>query len=160
MKYDLAELCSLLEGDDGQVAFHCQRETRRETHSLLEVEDDLRHCWCSTAAGCHRWWKEEEIARGRRSATGKNDLVSFFQLCYSYLRPHAVYYSSTPLSEYDTLGTSIKVAVVYLVTTLVKLVCLATFLKVFESDSFDPYQAVVIKYLLSHEQVGEVGIVV
>ncbi|KAK6131160.1 hypothetical protein DH2020_035100 [Rehmannia glutinosa] len=43
-------------------------------------------------------------------------------------------------SEYDTLGTSIKAAVVYLITALVKLVCLATFLKVSESDSFDPYQ--------------------
>ncbi|CAK9150357.1 unnamed protein product [Ilex paraguariensis] len=54
--------------------------------------------------------------------------------------PHAVYYSATPLSEYDTLGTSIKAALVYLGTTLVKLVCLATFLKESESDSFDPYQ--------------------
>ncbi|XP_076933545.1 uncharacterized protein LOC143599486, partial [Bidens hawaiensis] len=43
-------------------------------------------------------------------------------------------------SEYDTLGTSVKTAVVYLVTALVKLVCLATFLKVSESDIFDPSQ--------------------
>ncbi|KAF2309911.1 hypothetical protein GH714_005576 [Hevea brasiliensis] len=43
-------------------------------------------------------------------------------------------------SEYDTLGTSIKAALVYLGTALVKLVCLATFLKVSENDSFDPYQ--------------------
>ncbi|KAI0503654.1 transmembrane protein 147 [Dendrobium catenatum] len=54
--------------------------------------------------------------------------------------PHAVYYSATPLSEYDTIGTSVKALVVYLVTTLVKLICLATFLKVSETDTFDPYQ--------------------
>lgn len=54
--------------------------------------------------------------------------------------PHAVYYTATPLSEYDTISTSIKSAVVYLITTLVKLVCLATFLKESESDSFEPYQ--------------------
>ncbi|KNA20734.1 hypothetical protein SOVF_049670 [Spinacia oleracea] len=54
--------------------------------------------------------------------------------------PHFVYYSATPLSEYDTLGTSIKTAIVYLVTALVKLVCLATFLKVSDSENFDPYQ--------------------
>ncbi|KAF2324439.1 hypothetical protein GH714_014129 [Hevea brasiliensis] len=44
------------------------------------------------------------------------------------------------MSEYDTLGTSVKAALVYLGTALVKLVCLATFLKVSENDSFDPYQ--------------------
>ncbi|URE31537.1 putative membrane protein (DUF2053) [Musa troglodytarum] len=75
--------------------------------------------------------------------------------------PHAVYYSATPLilvspssrllerdyyrkpnprSEYDTIGTSVKAAIVYLGTALVKLICLATFLKVPENDSFDPYQ--------------------
>ncbi|XP_020597080.1 transmembrane protein 147 [Phalaenopsis equestris] len=54
--------------------------------------------------------------------------------------PHAVYYSATPLSEYDTIGTSVKALVVYLVTTLVKLICLATFLKVSETDGFDPHQ--------------------
>ncbi|TVT97143.1 hypothetical protein EJB05_57631 [Eragrostis curvula] len=54
--------------------------------------------------------------------------------------PHVVYYSATPLSEYDTIGTSVKAAVVYLGTALVKLVCLATLLKVPENDSFDPYQ--------------------
>ncbi|KAL5683934.1 hypothetical protein ACJX0J_010319, partial [Zea mays] len=43
-------------------------------------------------------------------------------------------------SEYDTIGTSIKAAAVYLGTALVKLVCLATLLKVPENDSFDPYQ--------------------
>ncbi|RRT38375.1 hypothetical protein B296_00054724, partial [Ensete ventricosum] len=43
-------------------------------------------------------------------------------------------------SEYDTIGTSVKAAIVYLGTTLVKLICLATFLKVPENDSFDPYQ--------------------
>ncbi|KAH9692729.1 transmembrane protein 147 [Citrus sinensis] len=43
-------------------------------------------------------------------------------------------------SEYDTLGTSVKAALVYLGTALVKLVCLATFLKVSENDNFDPYQ--------------------
>ncbi|KAG0450633.1 hypothetical protein HPP92_026635, partial [Vanilla planifolia] len=54
--------------------------------------------------------------------------------------PHAVYYSATPLSEHETLGTSIKAAVVYLLTTLAKLICLATFLKVSDTDSFDLYQ--------------------
>ncbi|KAK1300993.1 hypothetical protein QJS10_CPB13g00165 [Acorus calamus] len=54
--------------------------------------------------------------------------------------PHAVYYLATPLSEYDTVGTSVKAALVYLGTALVKLVCLATFLKVPDNDSFDPYQ--------------------
>uniref|UniRef100_A0A7N0TPB6 BOS complex subunit TMEM147 n=1 Tax=Kalanchoe fedtschenkoi TaxID=63787 RepID=A0A7N0TPB6_KALFE len=39
-----------------------------------------------------------------------------------------------------TLGTSIKTAVVYVVTALVKFVCLATFLNVSENDTFDPYQ--------------------
>ncbi|URE31538.1 putative membrane protein (DUF2053) [Musa troglodytarum] len=34
--------------------------------------------------------------------------------------PHAVYYSATPLSEYDTIGTSVKAAIVYLGTALVK----------------------------------------
>ncbi|RVX15260.1 Transmembrane protein 147 [Vitis vinifera] len=43
-------------------------------------------------------------------------------------------------SEYDTLGTSVKAALVYLGTALIKLVCLATFLNVSENDSFDPYQ--------------------
>ncbi|KAL2894745.1 hypothetical protein RDABS01_010654 [Bienertia sinuspersici] len=43
-------------------------------------------------------------------------------------------------SEYDTLGTSMRTAIVYLVTALVKLVCLATFLKVSDSENFDPYQ--------------------
>uniref|UniRef100_A0A0E0D7C4 BOS complex subunit TMEM147 n=1 Tax=Oryza meridionalis TaxID=40149 RepID=A0A0E0D7C4_9ORYZ len=44
------------------------------------------------------------------------------------------------MSEYDTIGTCVKAAVVYLGTALVKLVCLATLLKVPENDSFDPYQ--------------------
>ncbi|KAL2504160.1 hypothetical protein Adt_19781 [Abeliophyllum distichum] len=64
----------------------------------------------------------------------------FFNCAILTFGPHAVYYSATPLSEYDTLGTSIKAAVVYLITALVKLVCLATFLNVSETDSFNPYQ--------------------
>uniref|UniRef100_A0A803QUM0 BOS complex subunit TMEM147 n=1 Tax=Cannabis sativa TaxID=3483 RepID=A0A803QUM0_CANSA len=67
-------------------------------------------------------------------------LFHFFNCAILTFGPHAVYYSATPLSEYDTLGTSIKSAIVYLVTALVKLVCLATFLKVSETDHFDPYQ--------------------
>ncbi|XP_022861382.1 transmembrane protein 147-like [Olea europaea var. sylvestris] len=67
-------------------------------------------------------------------------MFHFFNCAILTFGPHAVYYSATPLSEYDTLGTSIKAAVVYLITALVKLVCLATFLNVSESDSFDPYQ--------------------
>ncbi|KAK8963994.1 hypothetical protein KSP40_PGU009896 [Platanthera guangdongensis] len=54
--------------------------------------------------------------------------------------PHAVYYSATPLSEYDTIGTSVKAVIVYLLTTLLKLIFLATFLKVSENDNFDPHQ--------------------
>ncbi|KAK3425450.1 hypothetical protein EUGRSUZ_F02400 [Eucalyptus grandis] len=64
----------------------------------------------------------------------------FFNCAILTFGPHAVYYSATPLSEYDTLGTSVKAALVYLGTALVKLVCLATFLKVSENESFDPYQ--------------------
>ncbi|CAM6088322.1 unnamed protein product [Calypogeia fissa] len=54
--------------------------------------------------------------------------------------PHAVFYQATPLAEYDTLGTSLKAMIVYLGTTLIKLVCLATFLQGSESDGFDTYQ--------------------
>ncbi|KAH9300002.1 hypothetical protein KI387_011585, partial [Taxus chinensis] len=43
-------------------------------------------------------------------------------------------------SEYDTIGTCVKAALVYLGTTLIKLVCLATFLQVSDNDNFDPYQ--------------------
>ncbi|XP_059433350.1 uncharacterized protein LOC132166539 isoform X1 [Corylus avellana] len=64
----------------------------------------------------------------------------FFNCAILTFGPHAVYYSATPLSEYDTLGTSVKAAIAYLGTALVKLVCLATFLKVSENDCFDPYQ--------------------
>ncbi|PIA52411.1 hypothetical protein AQUCO_01000346v1 [Aquilegia coerulea] len=64
----------------------------------------------------------------------------FFNCALLTFGPHAIYYSATPLSEYDTLGTCLKTAVVYLITALIKLVCLATFLKVTENDSFDPYQ--------------------
>ncbi|KAF5192916.1 Transmembrane protein [Thalictrum thalictroides] len=53
----------------------------------------------------------------------------FFNCALLTFDPHAIYYSATPLSEYDTLGTCIKTAVVYLITALIKLVCLATFLK-------------------------------
>ncbi|XAR61826.1 hypothetical protein NMG60_11016350 [Bertholletia excelsa] len=58
----------------------------------------------------------------------------FFNCAILTFGPHAVYYSATPLSEYDTLGTSLKAAVVYL------LVCLATSLNISEHDNFDPYQ--------------------
>ncbi|KAK3015134.1 hypothetical protein RJ639_006284 [Escallonia herrerae] len=67
-------------------------------------------------------------------------IFHFFNCAILTFGPHAVYYSATPLSEYDTLGTSVKAALVYLGTALVKLVCLATFLNVSESDNFDPYQ--------------------
>lgn len=61
----------------------------------------------------------------------------FFNCAALTFGPHAVYYKATPLSEYDTFGTCIKAAVVYLVTMLVKLVCQATFLQVSEHDDFD-----------------------
>ncbi|MBA0623577.1 hypothetical protein Godav_009031 [Gossypium davidsonii] len=64
-----------------------------------------------------------------RLRLAKNDDVPLLQLCDTHLR-----------SEYDTLGTSVKAALVYLGTALVKLVCLATFLQVSENDGFDPYQ--------------------
>ncbi|XVF63957.1 hypothetical protein PTKIN_Ptkin09bG0128500 [Pterospermum kingtungense] len=72
----------------------------------------------------------------------------FFNCAILTFGPHAVYYSATPLSEYDTLGTSVKAALVYLGTALVKLVCLATFLKVSENDGFDPYQ-------LTHRNISQ-----
>ncbi|MBA0808111.1 hypothetical protein Gohar_023872 [Gossypium harknessii] len=67
-------------------------------------------------------------------------MFHFFNCAILTFGPHAVYYSATPLSEYDTLGTSVKAALVYLGTALVKLVCLATFLQMSENDGFDPYQ--------------------
>ncbi|KAL2520994.1 hypothetical protein Fot_24917 [Forsythia ovata] len=68
-------------------------------------------------------------------------IFHFFNCAILTFGPHAVYYSATPLSEYDTLGTSIKAAVVYLITSLVKVLFVsATFLNVSESDRFDPYQ--------------------
>ncbi|KAK4374333.1 hypothetical protein RND71_005010 [Anisodus tanguticus] len=44
----------------------------------------------------------------------------FFNCAILTFGPHAVYYSATPLSEYDTLWTSIRASVVYLITSLVK----------------------------------------
>ncbi|XP_010263802.1 PREDICTED: transmembrane protein 147-like isoform X2 [Nelumbo nucifera] len=44
----------------------------------------------------------------------------FFNCAILTFGPHAVYYSATPLSEYDTIGTSVKAATVYLGTALVK----------------------------------------
>ncbi|CAG7896910.1 hypothetical protein BRARA_H00399 [Brassica rapa] len=67
-------------------------------------------------------------------------LFHFFNCAILTFGPHAVYYSATPLSEYDTLGTSVKAALVYLATALVKLICLATLLQVSETQVFDPYQ--------------------
>ena len=77
----------------------------------------------------------------------------FFNCALLTFGPHAVYYSATPLSEYDTVGTSIKAALVYLGTALIKLVCLATFLKVSENDSFDPYQEL-LKALIGYIDVA------
>ncbi|KAJ0086775.1 hypothetical protein Patl1_09051 [Pistacia atlantica] len=78
----------------------------------------------------------------------------FFNCAILTFGPHAVYYSATPLSEYDTLGTSVKAALVYLGTALVKLVCLATFLKVSENDNFDPYQVLLLFHL---QLIGHAG---
>ncbi|XP_073006035.1 uncharacterized protein [Typha latifolia] len=44
----------------------------------------------------------------------------FFNCAILTFGPHVVYYSATPLSEYDTIGTSIKAALVYLGTALIK----------------------------------------
>eukprot|EP00252_Welwitschia_mirabilis_P003189 TRINITY_DN1327_c0_g1_i1.p1 TRINITY_DN1327_c0_g1~~TRINITY_DN1327_c0_g1_i1.p1 ORF type:complete len:229 (-),score=34.58 TRINITY_DN1327_c0_g1_i1:192-878(-) len=67
-------------------------------------------------------------------------LFHFFNCAALTFGPHVVYYTATPLAEYDTFGTCLKAALVYLGTTLVKLVCLATFLHIPENDGFDPYQ--------------------
>ncbi|PWZ23079.1 Transmembrane protein 147 [Zea mays] len=72
----------------------------------------------------------------------------FLNCAFLTFGPHVVYYSATPLSEYDTIGTSVKAAAVYLGTALVKLVCLATLLKVPENDSFDPCQ-------LTHRNISQ-----
>nr|KJB63774.1 hypothetical protein B456_010G015600 [Gossypium raimondii] len=47
-------------------------------------------------------------------------MFHFFNCAILTFGPHAIYYSATPLSEYDTLGTSVKAALVYLGTALVK----------------------------------------
>ncbi|MBA0700947.1 hypothetical protein Goari_027257 [Gossypium aridum] len=47
-------------------------------------------------------------------------MFHFFNCAILTFGPHAVYYSATPLSEYDTLGTSVKAALVYLGTALIK----------------------------------------
>ncbi|KAJ8460005.1 hypothetical protein OPV22_032931 [Ensete ventricosum] len=44
----------------------------------------------------------------------------FFNYAILTFGPHAVYYSATPLSEYDTIGTSVEAAIFYLGTALVK----------------------------------------
>ncbi|KAH7436635.1 hypothetical protein KP509_05G028900 [Ceratopteris richardii] len=67
-------------------------------------------------------------------------LFHFFNCAALTFGPHFVYYTATPLSEYDALRTCWKAALVYLGTTLVKLVCLATFLQVSENDNFDVSQ--------------------
>ncbi|XP_029117487.2 uncharacterized protein [Elaeis guineensis] len=77
----------------------------------------------------------------------------FFNCAILTFGPHAVYYSATPLSEYDTIGTSAKAAAVYLGTALVKLVCLATFLKESENGNFDPYQEL-LKVLINFIDVA------
>jgi hypothetical protein len=77
----------------------------------------------------------------------------FFNCAALTFGPHAIYYKATPLSEYDTLGTCIKAAIVYLVTTLVKLICQATFLQVSEHDGFDLGQEL-LKGLIGFLDVG------
>ncbi|KAG0590556.1 hypothetical protein KC19_1G109100 [Ceratodon purpureus] len=66
----------------------------------------------------------------------------FFNCAALTFGPHAVYYKATPLSEYDTFSTCIKAAIVYIVTTLIKFVCFATFLQVSEHDGFDLSQEI------------------
>ncbi|KAK1353118.1 hypothetical protein POM88_052956 [Heracleum sosnowskyi] len=67
-----------------------------------------------------------------------------FWILYDIATPNSMRYlcnnRSLCRSEYETLGTPIKSALVYMITALIKLICLATFLEVSESDSFDPYQ--------------------
>eukprot|EP00249_Psilotum_nudum_P005942 c19339_g2_i2 orf=598-1053(-) len=71
-------------------------------------------------------------------------LFHFFSCAALTFGPHVIFYTATPLSEYDTFGTCLKAAVVYLGTTLIKLVCLATFLQVSENDRFDLYQVLTV----------------
>ncbi|KAJ8460037.1 hypothetical protein OPV22_032963 [Ensete ventricosum] len=49
----------------------------------------------------------------------------FFNYAILTFGPHAVYYSATPLSEYDTIGTSVEAAIVYLGTALGKVLNLS-----------------------------------
>ncbi|EFJ04534.1 hypothetical protein SELMODRAFT_169883 [Selaginella moellendorffii] len=67
-------------------------------------------------------------------------LFHFFNCAALTFGPHAVYYKATPLSEYDTVGTCVKAALVYLGTTLIKLVLFATFLQASDNDDFHPSQ--------------------
>eukprot|EP00244_Chara_vulgaris_P006222 TRINITY_DN23760_c0_g1_i1.p1 TRINITY_DN23760_c0_g1~~TRINITY_DN23760_c0_g1_i1.p1 ORF type:complete len:230 (+),score=19.46 TRINITY_DN23760_c0_g1_i1:356-1045(+) len=67
--------------------------------------------------------------------------MTFFHFCNCAaltFAPHFIYYKATPLSEDDTCMTSIKAACVYILTSLVKLICLATFLQVSETDASVP----------------------
>ncbi|KAL2623357.1 hypothetical protein R1flu_003562 [Riccia fluitans] len=80
-------------------------------------------------------------------------LFHFFNCAALTFGPHAVYYKATPLSEYDTAGSSIKAAIVYLGTTLIKLVCLATFLQGTETEGFD-FSQEVLKALIGFLDVA------
>ncbi|KAH0872118.1 hypothetical protein HID58_069480 [Brassica napus] len=64
------------------------------------------------------WWSSPDL---QLALWWRMTLFHFFNCAILTFGPHAVYYSATPLSEYDTLGTSVKAAVVYLATALVKM---------------------------------------
>ncbi|KAG0579416.1 hypothetical protein KC19_4G097000 [Ceratodon purpureus] len=84
------------------------------------------------------FWIRSAIARtlAERRALVQDDVLPLLQLRSAHIRPpHAIYYKATPLPEYDTFNTCIKAAIVYLTTTFLKLVCLATFVQVSEHDT-------------------------
>ncbi|XP_016723677.2 transmembrane protein 147 isoform X2 [Gossypium hirsutum] len=87
-----------------------------------QIQSNKNKTICSSQIQIENWG--QKIRR-------KMTMFHFFNCAILTFGPHAVYYSATPLSEYDTLGTSVKAALVYLGTALVK---------VSENDGFDPYQ--------------------
>ncbi|KAL5147284.1 Heat shock protein 90-4 [Glycine soja] len=113
-----------------------QIEKSQELHHYASLEDLIHQ-----AIKVEQQVKRKQTYKKERGSPFKSHekreervmmVFHFFNCAILTLGPHAVFYSATPLSEYDTLRTSIKAAVVYLAKTLVK---------VSESDSFYPYQA-------------------
>lgn len=70
----------------------------------------------------------------------------FFNCAALAFGPHVIYYKATPLSEYGTFYASLSAALVYMFTTLIKLILWATLLRTSEEEGsdiigpFDAYQ--------------------